>query len=104
MATIAVQMARVESVGKGFFTVSEEIARRDGSKFKKYYKVWDDARVSEGDIVSVTGTFDAKPSVDFKTGLERKWTDGKGMLHTSIDVSINDADVRPFASRTSDPF
>ena len=104
MATIAVQMARVESVGKGYFTISEDVTRRDGSKFKKYYKVWDDARVSEGDIVNVSGTLDAKPSVDFKTGQERKWTDGKGVSHTSIDISINDADVRPFASRANEPF
>lgn len=104
MATIEIPMGVVENIGKGFFTVSEEVTRRDGGKFKQFYKVWVDARVNKGDIVSVTGTMSAKPAIDFNTGQERKWTDGKGVQHTSVEVSVNDADVTPFASKINAPF
>lgn len=101
MAKIVVEFATVEKVGNGFVTLVEEFQREDGSRGKQYFKAWTQSTAKAGDIVHCTGLMSAKPSVDFATGLERKWTDRQGKEHTSVEVNVNNATITVVAQQQS---
>lgn len=102
MAKILLESVKVDKAGNGHFTAIEEYTRNDGSIGKTFFKVWSTAPVEVGDLVKVTGIMSAKPSVDFLTGLERKWTDRAGKEHTSIEVHVNEAQATKLSG--NDPF
>lgn len=91
MAKVMVEFVTVENTGNGVFTVTEDYQRQDGSRAKQYYKIWSKEQVSKGDTMHIEGLLSVKPSVDYQTGEERKWTDRNGKEHTSFEIHINNA-------------
>lgn len=105
MAKITIEVGVVESIGNGVITVTEEYSRQDGSKAKNYYKVWSRDAVAKGDVLHIQGIHSVKPSVDFQTGEERKWTDRQGKEHTSFEVHVNNPVIKKVsASKDEMPF
>lgn len=102
MAKILLESVTVDKAGNGHCTVLEEYTRNDGSTGKTLFKVWSNTLVEVGDVVKITGTMSAKPSIDYATGQERKWTDKAGKEHTSIEVNVNDAVITKLSG--NDPF
>ena len=79
MAKILLESVKVDKAGNGHFTAIEVCF-----------------------LPALSVHLRSKPSVDFLTGLERKWTDRAGKEHTSIEVHVNEAQATKLSG--NDPF
>lgn len=60
--------------------------RKDGTEYPQKFTAWDlsDTSVSKGSRITVAGKLTIKPDT---------WTDKEGVLHHSIDISLNEAKI-----------
>jgi hypothetical protein len=81
-----IRFANVEVVRthKGGFTVVSAFRKNDGSEGKTYVKVWSNARVAEGDKITVLGEPSARIS---------EYTDKQGEHKVVAELHVNNATV-----------
>lgn len=61
MAKVEIQNAEVFKIIEGYgFRAVEKFKLRNGDEGKKYYTVWTDQKVNEGDVVSIQGDLSVK--------------------------------------------
>lgn len=61
MAKVEIQNAEVFKIIEGYgFRAVEKFKLRNGDEGKKYYTVWTDQKVNEGDVVSIHGDLSVK--------------------------------------------
>lgn len=71
MAFLSVKNATVSNINSKGFTIVESYVTQTGEKLSKYYKVWSDEAVREGQLVNVSGIFSARINeYDGKTSVE----------------------------------
>lgn len=85
MAKVEIQNAEVFKIIEGYgFRAVEKFKLRDGGEGKKYYTVWTDQKVNEGDIVSIHGDLAVK--VEEFTGRDNQ-------PKTTAAIHVNNAKV-----------
>ena len=61
MATVTIENAEVFKIIEGYgFRAVENCKLRNGEDAKRYYTIWTDQRVQEGDTVSIEGDLSVK--------------------------------------------
>ena len=85
MAKIQIETAEVFKIIEGYgFRAVEKFKLRNGEDAKRYYTVWTDQKVQEGDVVSVEGDLSVK--VEEYTGKDNQ-------PKTSAAVHVNNARI-----------
>ena len=97
MAIVQLKDVTVYATFSKGFRVTETSKSKDGREFTQRWTIWsDDLRMSEGDVVSLSGFMSAKVN---------DWTDKEGQLRHSVELSLNfprmatDAEQRPAAEQ-----
>lgn len=71
MAFISVKNATVTNINSKGFTVVESYETQSGETMSKYYKVWSDEQVREGQVINVSGIFSTRINeYEGKTSIE----------------------------------
>lgn len=85
MAKIRIENAEVFKIIEGYgFRAVENFKLRNGEDAKRYYTIWTDQRVQEGDTVSIEGDLSVK--VEEYTGKDNQ-------PKTSAAVHVNNARI-----------
>lgn len=85
MAKIEIQNAEVFKIIEGYgFRAVENFKLRNGEDAKRYYTVWTDQKVTEGDVVSIQGDLSVKVE---------EYTDKNNQPKTSAAVHVNNARI-----------
>jgi hypothetical protein len=85
MAKIQIETAEVFKIIEGYgFRAVEKFKLRNGEDAKRYYTVWTDQKVQEGDVVSIEGELSVK--VEEYTGKDNQ-------PKTSAAVHVNNARI-----------
>jgi hypothetical protein len=85
MAKIQIETAEVFKIIEGYgFRAVENFKLRNGEDAKRYYTVWTDQKVQEGDVVSIEGDLSVK--VEEYTGKDNQ-------PKTSAAVHVNNARI-----------
>jgi hypothetical protein len=81
MSIVHLKDVTVTGIFSKGFRVTETSKSKDGREFTQRWTVWsDDLRMSEGEIVSLSGVMSAKVN---------DWTDKEGQLRHSVELAIN---------------
>jgi single-strand DNA-binding protein len=81
MSIVHLKDVTVTGIFSKGFRVTESSKSKDGREFTQRWTVWsDDLRMSEGDVVSLSGVMSAKVN---------DWTDKEGQLRHSVELAIN---------------
>ncbi len=85
MAKIQIETAEVFKIIEGYgFRAVEKFKLRNGEDAKRYYTIWTDQKVQEGDVVSIEGDLSVK--VEEYTGKDNQ-------PKTSAAVHVNNARI-----------
>jgi len=85
MAKIEIENAEVFKIIEGYgFRAVEKFKLRNGEEAKRYYTVWTDQKVAEGDQVSISGDLSVKVE---------EYTDKNNQPKTSAAVHVNNARI-----------
>ena len=85
MAKIEIENAEVFKIIEGYgFRAVEKFKLRNGEDAKRYYTVWTDQKVAEGDQVSISGDLSVKVE---------EYTDKNNQPKTSAAVHVNNARI-----------
>jgi len=85
MAKIEIENAEVFKIIEGYgFRAVEKFKLRNGEDAKRYYTVWTDQKVAEGDQVSISGDLTVKVE---------EYTDKNNQPKTSAAVHVNNARI-----------
>lgn len=85
MAKIQIENAEVFKIIEGYgFRAVESFTLRNGENAKRYYTVWTDQKVNEGDSVSIEGDLSVKVE---------EYTDKNNQPKTSAAVHVNNARI-----------
>ena len=85
MAKIEIENAEVFKIIEGYgFRAVEKFKLRNGEDAKRYYTVWTDQKVTEGDSVSIEGDLSVKVE---------EYTDKNNQPKTSAAVHVNNARI-----------
>jgi len=85
MAKIEIENAEVFKIIEGYgFRAVEKFKLRNGEEAKRYYTVWTDQKVAEGDQVSISGDLTVKVE---------EYTDKNNQPKTSAAVHVNNARI-----------
>jgi hypothetical protein len=85
MAKIQIETAEVFKIIEGYgFRAVENFKLRNGEDAKRYYTIWTDQKVQEGDVVSIEGDLSVK--VEEYTGKDNQ-------PKTSAAVHVNNARI-----------
>lgn len=85
MAKIEIENAEVFKIIEGYgFRAVEHFKLRNGEDAKRYYTVWTDQKVAEGDQVSISGDLSVKVE---------EYTDKNNQPKTSAAVHVNNARI-----------
>jgi len=85
MAKIQIENAEVFKIIDGYgFRAVESFKLRNGEDAKRYYTVWTDQKVTEGDSVSIEGDLSVKVE---------EYTDKNNQPKTSAAVHVNNARI-----------
>lgn len=86
MAKVSIENAEVFKIIEGYgFKAVEKFKLRNGEEGKRYYTIWSQDRVTEGDIVSIEGDLTVK--IEEFTGRDNQ-------PKTTAAVHVNNARVR----------
>jgi hypothetical protein len=81
MSIVHLKDVTVTGIFSKGFRVTETSKSKDGREFTQRWTVWsDDLRMSEGDVLSLSGVMSAKVN---------DWTDKEGQLRHSVELAIN---------------
>jgi len=85
MAKIEIENAEVFKIIEGYgFRAVEKFKLRNGEEAKRYYTVWTDQKVAEGDQVTISGDLTVKVE---------EYTDKNNQPKTSAAVHVNNARI-----------
>ena len=85
MAKIEIENAEVFKIIEGYgFRAVEKFKLRNGEEAKRYYTVWTDQKVAEGDQVTISGDLSVKVE---------EYTDKNNQPKTSAAVHVNNARI-----------
>ena len=85
MAKIQIETAEVFKIIEGYgFRAVENFKLRNGEDAKRYYTIWTDQKIQEGDVVSIEGDLSVK--VEEYTGKDNQ-------PKTSAAVHVNNARI-----------
>jgi len=85
MAKIEIENAEVFKIIEGYgFRAVEKLKLRNGEEAKRYYTVWTDQKVAEGDQVTISGDLTVKVE---------EYTDKNNQPKTSAAVHVNNARI-----------
>ena len=85
MAKIEIENAEVFKIIEGYgFRAVEKFKLRNGEEAKRYYTVWTDQKVAEGDQVSISGDLTVKVE---------EYTDKNNQPKTSAAIHVNNARI-----------
>lgn len=85
MAKVTIENAEVFKIIEGYgFRAVEKFTLKSGEEAKRYYTVWSQDKVSEGDIVSISGDLSVK--VEEYTGRDNQ-------PKTTAAVHVNNARI-----------
>ena len=85
MAKIEIENAEVFKIIEGYgFRAVEKFKLRNGEEAKRYYTVWTDQKVTEGDQVTISGDLTVKVE---------EYTDKNNQPKTSAAIHVNNARI-----------